>query len=693
MTFGFEVAKSLYTNGMHPRVMLGPQDVIRLRDRTRSGAGRKLLDATRQRNELVVKQIEQLDGEANDSKTGAGLELSYAVLLEIAMVGVLDQDDRMITAAVKLMNAPQCADGIGLTYDLLWHHLSPQVRRSYCERASNGLRDLDGTTNAGYYRMAGGNKPLHRTYVGLMQLLAIMGDPGAGDLSLQLAELLRRFEATLNVVFNPNGYPEEDIGYGTQTAGRMGVLVEATRRAGLFDAYRDVPGFVRFGQAILHFVQPWGGFLSNTGDHGDDFDSRELILARLAAETQDATLLWLLGTLTYGSAPHDAHVANRQNLREVKLTDAMPNVPATVLSLCALADLETPPVHPRDAETQTHYMDPKRGIVSFRSGWRDDDTLLIFDSAQRSPAAQGHAHDSCGHFSISARGEYFAIDTGRYNNEQSCHNVVLIDGKSGRSTQGQWRMSNHHGVLTEYAPNAFVDFAAVDSSHQHNCFWAKRYIALVKGAHVPAYVWTVDDINKHNDMGEYWWQLHTSPENVITFEENHATIRGWRCGNLLDVHFALPHAGEYKPSHTLELEQDVATPSSFEYIPNPHERAANAVRPSDQLHHAGFTRPRLLAKVKGLNGRFMSIMLPYDRDETPARVERLHGVENTLAVRITFAEVNDTLIFAYDHNLLDVEDIRGRGQWCVVRRSQATGEVLSHAIGHGTTLEVAGCAP
>src|SRR5262249_29965406 len=151
------------------------------------------------------------------------------------------------------------------------------------------------------------------------------------------------------------------------------------------------------------------------------------------------------------------------------------------------------------------------------SDWDKDATFVVFDGSQRSPSAPGHAHDSCGHFSFSALGEYFAIDTGRYSPEQECHNITLIGGKSGRSTNGEWLCNYEAGRLIGYEPGPFVDSAAVDSSHQHNCIWARRTLGLVKSSDdkIPSYAWTVDDINATNDWGSFWWQLHSSPENVI----------------------------------------------------------------------------------------------------------------------------------------------------------------------------------
>jgi hypothetical protein len=108
------------------------------------------------------------------------------------------------------------------------------------------------------------------------------------------------------------------------------------------------------------------------------------------------------------------------------------------------------------------------------------------------------------------------------------------------------------------------------------------------------------------------------------------------------------------------------------------------------LHYCAFRRPRLIAKVTGLNGRFLSVMVPRRRGERAAAVRRLPSIDNSLAVRITFPRVEDTLVFAYDHNLLEAGDVSGRGLWCVVRRSRATGRVVQWELGRGTELSVAG---
>jgi len=472
---------------------------------------------------------------------------------------------------------------------------------------------------------------------------------------------------------------------------------EALRRAGLYDVYEACPKFPKFGRAMLHFVQPWGEDLSNTGDHGDDFAKREFVLARLATETSDPSLLWLLGTLHY----HHGKVHPENRLPEVYVEVPLRKgfrTPATYGSLLVLDELKGEK-SPKRLGVPTAYCDRERGIVSFRDGWDADGTFLWFDGSQRSPAGQGHAHASAGHFGLSAVGEYFSIGCGRYNNEQSCMSVVLIDGRSGRSLNGEWACVRHHGLLTDYRAGEFVDFAGADSSHQHDCFWAWRHIGFVKGPRARGYVWTVDDINKNDAWAEYWWQMQTSPENTIRTYKRSATITGGHQGNKLDVHFAVPAANEYDPPHTITMDQDLGTASAYKYLcrdpsnsggdyPSLEKHVARYERPADMVHGPVYVRPRLLGKIGGLNGRIMSVMVPRAKGEPKPKVMQIKSIPASLAMKVTFADVEDVIIFAFEHDLLEAADVVARGHWCVVRRCLKTGRVLAHEIEHGRMLRV-----
>ena len=701
--YEFACARDLYAENVHPRVALAPDDLAEIRQAVKRGNGRKIMRALRQKvgtlADLVLASNDLpalLKGDRTHHSQAARI---CSAVADIAMVGVLDEDAGTIDALARVMDVIVHAEGrlhgragnLALAYDLVHDHLSQRQRRDYVRAARRQMEDLLRTTAGRHFRNAGGNVTASQTLQPLLIMLAVAGDPGAKNVRRHEAHLAKALEASVNVAINRDGYPEEDIGYGSDVAAWLVFLAEMASRAGVVDVFERCPRLLQFGRAMLHFVQPWGTYLSNTGDFGGgSLGRRDFALPRLAKRTDDPTLLWLLGTL-----PQDDNsiISGQRQMtypHEVALRPGV-EVPANWRTLLVLPELSRRARHPSATRPPTAYCDRRRGIVSFRSGWRDDDTLAIFDGSQRLGGAQGHAHASCGNFTLSAMGEFFAIDCGRYNNEQSSHNVVLIDGKSGRSTEGRWEAMKHAGALTHYEPGALVDFAAVDSSHQHNCYWARRYLGLVKPAAGPAYLWVIDDINKHDDVAEYWWQLHTSPENTIRLFKDHATITGWRCGNKLDVHFALPAPGEYPTPHRLVgLSQDQATLSSHDYIRNPHERAAAYIRPAAMLRYSAFVRPRLIARIQGYDGKFMSIMIPREKNGPKPRCTQLASLPSSLAVQICFERFTDTIIFAHEHDLLEAGEVQARGHWCFVRRDIASGTVVEWAARECTMLNVAG---
>jgi len=696
MRFEFGCAKKLYERNVHPRVLLGPKDVERLRERVRCGNARKLMNAVRKCTRPCAEEIltcdDILGGEASTKRYERFGAMILDRALDVAIVGVLDEDERCLEAARRIIHLmPDVVERSD--YDILVHgRITPTVhafdlvhgRLTAEERAAftdwmlaTQVRAIIADRWGGYYRSAGRNLVFGKTLSATHAVLALRGEPGVGSLDDEIAELISFLEATINTAVSCDGYPEEDMGYGTDFHALIWSASDALRRAGLFDAPAACPRLVKTGRALLHFMQPWGRNLSATGDAGDHITMRERVLPRLAAEADDPAVLWMFGTL-------------RQPNREEVAFGRDFHVPANAFSLILLDQINKP-VHPSRTKPPTQFRDRGRGIVSLRSGWRADDTLVVFDGSQRCPAAQGHEHASCGHFSISALGEYFAIDTGRYHMEQDEHNVVLVDGVSGRSTNHDWRMMFHHGRLIDYAPGPFVDYAVADSSAQHDAYWARRHLGLVKGPGAPAYVWTVEDVNKDNAGHEFWWTLNTSPANTVRTARTHATVYGSRHGNMLDVSFALLAPDEYPEPHTLTVTQDIKTCNSTNYL-DPVARAAEYDNPEDMVHYAAFRRPRLIAKVAGLNGRFMSIMIPRRKGRTRAAVKRLKSLPCSLAVRITFDRVEDTLIFAYEHGMLEAGDVEARGAWCVVRRSRKTGRVLAHELGYGRRLSVGGRA-
>lgn len=708
-------AASLYRRGVHPRLLIGPDELPGLRRRMESGWAGKIMAALRKKVEGLVRCVEQTQDlpallTHHTVRSDPMGEHIFQGAGDIAMVALLDNAPGAREAVRRVLHAIPDAERLGprdsysagyaswgtlqLAYDLTFNHLPAAEQKHFARWAAQiSVKHTLKMLPRGQYLKAGGaNVQMVGMIAAILSLLAIEGDPGAGNLRREKALLLEMFEASMFSVMGREGYPFEDIGYGSGMVSLLARVVEATRRAGLYDAYAQCSRFTRFGQAMLHFVQPWGQVLSNTGDYGADFGWRSVVFPRLATMTGDPALLWLHGTLSYpiaSSGPIDME-ARRIGFPELALARGF-HVPVDLYSLITIDDLKKP-VHPSKAGCSTPYRDPDRGIVTFRSSWRNDATFVVLDGSQRSPAVAGHHHDSGGHFSLSALGEYFAIDTGRYNIEQEHHNVVIVDGKSGHTGDGTWRCSSYEARLTGWRPGEFVDAASTDSSQMSHCYWARRTLGLVKGSGAPAYVWTAEDVNYANDFHEFWWLLNVHPDSRIELHGDWASIVGAYHGNLLDVHFALPAPDEYPKPHTLTLDEHVQLSGSPKECGGDPHKTAQAYRKQVGLLEYGpvFERPRLDAKVKGYNGRFMSLMIPRHKGAARPAVERLPSLPASLAVRISFDTVEDTVIWAYEHQMLEAGDVSGRGRWCVVRRSRKTGRVLRHALGEGESLIVAG---
>lgn len=685
------VAAELYLRHTHPRMVIGPEQLRALRSDIRDGDARLIHDTLRATVRRLVRKMNEAPdlarfiGDWDHANRKPGSEVVLA-LHDIAMIAVLDDDPDAIDALRRVFavspramaHSPsgnrsyamgKAATQLALAFDLMHDKLTAAERRAFTDWAYThsivaGIEHLD---NTGFLRFAGSNLNINVVITVLAMQMAIDGEPGVPDMTAMRRRGLTMLEAAVNASIGPDGYPEEDLCYGTSTVGKCAQVLEPLRRAGWFDVYRACPQYAKYGRAVAHFIEPWGGRVSLTGDNVDDVSLREFVLARQAAETNAPALLWLAGSLGEYTDP-----PRRVTLRPgfVVTADAF-----ALLMHRAYAHARSP----AQVRLPTAFRERGRGIVALRSDWSKDAAYVVFDGSQRSAAAPGHAHASGGHFSLSALGESFAISAGRYNMEQDCHNVTLIDGKSGEKLDGEWRAVDHAAILTHHEPGDFVDHAGADTSQQHNAKWARRRLWLVKGGRATPYVIVVDDINPGDRPAEYWWQLHTQPGNTIELSDNRATIRGAAHGNLLDVHFSLPNEHHFPQGvrHTLALEQDLATHSAQRYLPNPREQSAAAGSP---VVARQFLRPRLIGKISGPTGHILAAMLPRAPDQPPARVETLHTLPGAMAIRITFADVEDIMIYSFEHGLLEAADIQARGRWCVVRRDRSTGAVLDRQV-------------
>jgi hypothetical protein len=128
---------------------------------------------------------------------------------------------------------------------------------------------------------------------------------------------------------------------------------------------------------------------------------------------------------------------------------------------------DVPPTATEKLPTHHHFMD--HGVVTWRSGWGEDATAVLFRVGP--PAGHGaarklkemtdwtinagHVHPDIGAFYLYAKNTYLAGGTG-YTAEKwtKDHNTLLIDGK-GQAVDGSYH--NDRGVLYEQLDEARLD--------------------------------------------------------------------------------------------------------------------------------------------------------------------------------------------------------------------------------------------
>ncbi len=719
MKYSFNAAQKLIENDIRPRLYFGPDDVAAIHSGLKSSDGRKLWKRFVERSgDLVELALTVEDMPFELSRWCRAWNLPGTKIVfgapDIGALAALTGDERAIEACRRIITSLIKAEELVVKefgkdaygsrhrvgymagfymaplYDMAAQFLTSAERSLFCQWAMRFVikHNVDLLSPKLYFG-PGGNINFVGLNGALMTALVLQGDKLVKVDQRLIDSLLGMMEAAIGGCIAPSGYPLEDIGYGTAVVANMSYTIETARRLGVADFAARYPRYNKFGRAMIHFVQPWGEHLSNTGDHGDDFKRRDFILPRLAEETHDPTLLWLWQTLSYNHGAIHPMNSDQTLYGEAALGKGR-QVPATINSLVA-APLLAKAQRPTAATVPIAFCCRRRGLVSFRSGWRNDDLLLVFDGSSRSDGAQGHHHDSSGHFSLSAVGEYFSIDTGRYNVTRTCHSVVLVNGES-TPDRDSWSQTLHEGRLTEYAPHQFVDSAAADATAQYGgaVRKAERRVGLVKGAGARPYVWVQDAINANDKWATFDWQMQCAPESKVKVHKRGGVVTGFQHGNLLGVDLFVPlFPGKRNDPAAHKVDSafcDMAHPNAVTYLDidtqeKIDQKVAEFSRPAAMIHGPVHERPRLVVRYEGWNGRSLAVLIPRLKGEAAPKLKQIEAVPGAIAVEIAFAKVTDTLIVSYDHPVLKAGEVDERGGWCVIRRSNETGKVIRRIVG------------
>ncbi|MDP6358814.1 MAG: hypothetical protein QF473_27090, partial [Planctomycetota bacterium] len=214
--FEFGTATQLYEEYIHPRVIIGPKDIDRLKDSTRRGGGRRLMNAMREKVRPLVEVVLQTDdlpglvADYNRSPEHDGPAIAGNVQ-EMALVGVLDDNTEAIEAARRVLLSAVEADPLSrndhpcrrvtylagpfsVAFDIVANHLSRKDRRSYANWISKSAipHILAAIPPNLYFAAAGANIPIYGMETAIPAILAVRGEPGGHTFRKEL-ELLITF--------------------------------------------------------------------------------------------------------------------------------------------------------------------------------------------------------------------------------------------------------------------------------------------------------------------------------------------------------------------------------------------------------------------------------------------------------------------------------------------------------------------
>lgn len=306
------------------------------------------------------------------------------------------------------------------------------------------------------------------------------------------------------------------------------------------------------------------------------------------------------------------------------------------------------------------------GTATFRTSWSPGGVFVALLGAGRSHTCFGHAHLDCGHFDISAYGQYLATDTGRYNFLENQHSVVLIEGRERRrDLQAGAGMASDMigGRLCDFQRGAFVDYCRADAAQMKDCLWADRHFLFVRTPGADAYIVTVDNFCTGTaEMNSFCWQLQAHPQAriaitgkrqaVVSLSDSRLDIAFFMRGNL----FA-PGADE--PFSLSQNVQEWVWPYGRDQDVAQMERLG--------LLFTSIRRPRLVATQKSVSC-FLGAVISPRRTGAPPRTVKTWDRGNLVGVVVDGDGFEDTLLVASDHAYIDTPEYYGLCELAIVRR-------------------------
>ncbi len=298
------------------------------------------------------------------------------------------------------------------------------------------------------------------------------------------------------------GWNYEGIGYyGYGSLGAVPFSI-AYHREGFPDLVAAESKNYLIPEWILRFVQPWGSSVVALNDSPERLAISSGMM-HLLRQSQNGVGLWAWlkmfgpdGDGSYGG-PVGGYIGDGCTLPYIIL----------------FADETLQPVSPADAGLPLGEFFA-RGGGSFRSSWQDDAALATFTCGF--DQHRGHNHRDENSFTLSAFGEYFAVDPGYMPNMTRAHNTILVDGLGQNHEPDEYDAYGQVLDTQDFGGAWYMKGEAVEA--YTNSIGLERAVRKFLFAQAPQpYIVVADDIQKTGGASaSFDWLLHTAKDNTIT---------------------------------------------------------------------------------------------------------------------------------------------------------------------------------
>jgi hypothetical protein len=573
---------SVPETGVHPRILISPEDLPALRDRLKNAAcGRRSIAAIRAWNRCIYDKNNGALAAAYDALVAGdddafskaendwwlnqlGLSLCFAAFDAM----VKDDAAQGQGVAKALATYAKLAGGVisphgyksvnpdtslGFGYDFAYNYMDEEQRTA--------IRQVIAGAIAGKKPHGADSPPEGCTYNWMphamalpLLALAIEGEEGYdANTYTESVKVMRNF---LVYGIYPDGVPTEGMHYFNfgMNPGSPGLVAMARRGDNLLGS----PHYNRLKNWYIHSMEPFGYAFSMHGDTPNDTGGllgNYVLMKKVFPGDPVIDFVWrnrlhddysgltyrgdFLFAALFGEDWKGGSAGERQPVADQWGVDNADN------------DTDNGADKPWDAaalEQPLTLFSPYRGLMITRDSWKRDSLVMHFE-CRRDAIGPGHNHANQNDFTLSALGRKWAIDRGFHIAETKHHSGILIDGKG----QGFFpapgiiinqldtppatlvtgdaklaydhrltfpgRVGNPENKMFQWRTPDFSDAAAaVDNPVRH----AFRTAMLVRGDY--PYVLICDDIQKDSREHVYEWLMQVESDLVLKSVDDEGAV-------------------------------------------------------------------------------------------------------------------------------------------------------------------------